>query len=200
MKITQMYASVGSNCRPGYTLIPQYITIHNTANRRAGADAEAHGRYLRGEGGKQYVSYHYAVDDRQAVAIIPEDEVAWHAGDGAQGVGNRRSFAIEICENEDGDLAAATDNAAQLTCDLMERYNIPIENVVPHRHWNGGQCPNRLLKGEPCSWESFLQAVEQKQPEAQQGSARLVDRYRRERELILQWVEQMRELLKEEEV
>lgn len=199
MKITQMYAPTGSNCRPGYTLIPQYITIHNTANRRAGADAEAHGRYLQGEGQKQYVSYHYAVDERQAVAIIPEDEVAWHAGDGAQGVGNRRSFAIEICENEDGNLGKATDNAAQLTRDLMERYAIPLENVVPHRRWNGGQCPNRLLKGEPYSWESFLQAVEQKQPEAQQGSARLVDRYRRERELIMRWVEQMRELLKEEE-
>ena len=96
MKTIEMYAPVGSNCRPGYTLIPQYITIHNTANTDKGADAVAHGKYLSSGGKDLYVSYHYAVDDRQAVAIIPESEVAWHAGDGAQGIGNRRSFAIEI--------------------------------------------------------------------------------------------------------
>ncbi len=198
MKIVEMYAPAGSNCRPGYTLIPQYITIHNTANRRKGADGLAHGKYLQGGGARLYVSYHYAVDDQQAVAIIPENEVAWHAGDGAQGVGNRRSFAIEICENSDGDLLKATDNAAQLTRSLMERYHIPIENVVPHRHWNGKQCPNRLLAGQPYDWQTFLNTVQQKQPEARPGPQQLVERYRRERKMIRQWVEQMYELLKED--
>jgi len=184
--------------RPGYTLIPQYITIHNTANRNKGANAVAHGKYLQGGGKDLYVSYHYAVDDKQAVAIIPENEVAWHAGDGAQGVGNRRSFAIEICENSDGDLAKATDNAAQLTRSLMERYAIPIENVVPHRHWSGKICPNRLLKGEPYDWQSFLEVVQGKQPQPTEKQT-ATDRYREERAMILRWVEQMRELLKEKE-
>jgi N-acetylmuramoyl-L-alanine amidase len=200
MKTIEMYAPVGSNCRPGYTLIPQYITIHNTANTDKGADAVAHGKYLSGGGKDLYVSYHYAVDDRQAVAIIPESEVAWHAGDGAQGIGNRRSFAIEICENTDGDLTKATDNAALLTRTLMERYRIPIENVVPHRRWNGKTaCPNRLLNGEPYSWEKFLEVVQGKQPETAPKQQQTIDRYREEREMILRWVEQMRELLKEEE-
>ncbi|MBQ8918308.1 MAG: N-acetylmuramoyl-L-alanine amidase [Oscillospiraceae bacterium] len=199
MERTAMYAPVGSNCRPGYTLIPQYITIHNTANRGRGADAAAHGKYLQNGGKDLYVSYHYAVDDRRAVAIIPENEVAWHAGDGAQGVGNRRSFAIEICENCDGDLEKATENAVELTRELMQRYKIPLENVVTHQHWSGKVCPNRLLKGEPFDWQTFLAKVEGKAPEKQEDESRRLDRYRQEREQILRWVEQMRQLLKEEE-
>ena len=203
LKITEMLAPFGSNCRPGYTLIPQYITIHNTANTNPTADAAAHGKYLQGGGKDLYVSYHYCVDDKQAVRIIPEGEVAWHAGDGAEGVGNRRSFAIEICENAGGDLRAATENAAELTRDLMERYRIPITNVVPHRHWSGKHCPNRLLKGEPYSWETFLERVkgskaapEQSAPAADREKLK---RYQEERARIIAWVEEMRALLKEEE-
>lgn len=199
MERTAMYAPVGSNCRPGYTLFPQYITIHNTANRGRGADAAAHGKYLQNGGKDLYVSYHYAVDDHRAVAIIPENEVAWHAGDGAQGVGNRRSFAIEICENSDGDLEKATENAVELTRELMQRYKIPIGNVVTHQHWSGKACPNRLLKGEPFDWPTFLAKVEGKTPEKQEDESRRLDRYRQEREQILRWVEQMRQLLKEED-
>jgi len=198
MKTVEMYAPIGSNCRPGYTLIPQYITIHNTANRSKGADGIAHGKYLRGGGKDLYVSYHYCVDDRQAVAIIPENEVAWHAGDGAQGVGNRRSFAIEICENADGDLLQATENAAELTRMLMEKYRIPIENVKMHKDWSGKPCPNRLLQGEPYDWQTFLARV-QGNGTSVQPQPNPVQRYKQEREMIRRWVEQMRELLKEEE-
>lgn len=203
LTITEMLAPAGSNCRPGYTLIPRYITIHNTANTNPTADAAAHGKYLQGGGSSLYVSYHYCVDDRQAVRIIPENEVAWHAGDGAEGVGNRRSFAIEICENSGGDLLKATENAVELTRMLMEKYGIPHENIRMHRHWNGKQCPNRLLKGEPYSWETFLQRVRGEEAAPQKPAAETagqkLKRYEEERARIAAWVEQMRALLKEEE-
>lgn len=160
MKIIEMLAPVGTNCRPGYALFPTYITIHNTANTAKGANAVNHAKYLQGSGAAKYVSYHYAVDDAQTVRIIPENEVAWHAGDGGNGQGNRHSLAIEICENSDGDLLKATDNAAQLTAGLMQKFGIGIDHIVQHNHWSGKDCPNRLRKGQPYSWETFLQKVQ----------------------------------------
>ena len=41
----------------------------------------------------------------------------------------------------------------------MKLYNIPISNVVQHNHWSGKNCPNRIRKGEPYSWQTFLNKV-----------------------------------------
>ena len=98
VEIKEMLAPKGSKCRPGYALKATYITIHNTANTNAGAGAENHGKYLQGGGKSNTVSWHYAVDDKLIVRCIPENEAAWHAGDGGKGTGNRNSLAIEICE------------------------------------------------------------------------------------------------------
>ena len=48
----------------------------------------------------------------------------------------------------------ATEKAVELTRTLMNKYNIPIENVVQHNHWSGEDCPNRIRKEG--TWESFL--------------------------------------------
>lgn len=157
--IKEMLAPRGSAARPGSVLAPQYITIHNTANASKGAGADAHGRYLQGAGGKNSVSYHYAVDDGLIVRIIPDVEVAWHAGDGGNGPGNRKSLAIEICENPESNLTKATDNAAELTARLMKDYNIPLGNVVQHNHWSGKNCPHLLRAGKPYGWETYLAKV-----------------------------------------
>lgn len=160
IKVKDKLAPKGSNCRPGYALVPMYITIHNTANLDKGAGAERHGTYLSGAGQTGFVSYHYVVDDKAIVRCIPDNEVAWHAGDGAQGQGNRRSLAIEICENPESDIRTATDNAAELTAHLMKDYNLPITAVFQHNHWSGKNCPNRIRKGEPYGWDEFLVKVE----------------------------------------
>lgn len=160
VEVKEMLAPKGSAARPGYPMTPRYITIHNTANTKNGADAVNHGKYLSGAGAKQTVSYHYAVDDTCAVRIIPDTENAWHAGDGANGTGNRQSLSIEICENPESDLTRATDNAAELTARLMHDWNIPLSNVVQHNHWSGKNCPNRIRKGEPYGWTAFLSRVE----------------------------------------
>lgn len=157
--ITDLHARPCTPARPGRAMTPQYITIHNTANTNRGAGAVSHAKYLRGAGAKNTVSYHFAVDDHAIVRIIPENEHAWHAGDGANGTGNRKSLAIEICENPESSLAAATENAAELTADLMRRYHIPLANVVQHNHWSGKNCPRRIRAGEPYGWDTFLAHV-----------------------------------------
>lgn len=159
LEIKTNLAPEGSKCRPGMSLDPTYITIHNTANTNTNSGAETHGRYLNGSGQYKSVSWHYAVDDKCAVNCIPENECAWHAGDGRYGRGNRNSLAIEICENPESDLLTATNNAAELTAMLMKRYNIPISRVVQHHHWSGKNCPHLIRKGNPYTWEVFLQKV-----------------------------------------
>ena len=103
-----------SAARSGLALSPAWVTIHNTANQNRGASAASHAAYLAGAGKNKFVSWHYVVDDKEIWRCIPEHEVAWHAGDGANGTGNRKSLSIEICENPESSLAAATDSAAQL--------------------------------------------------------------------------------------
>lgn len=160
MNIKQKFIPSGSVARSGYAMAPRYITCHNTANTAKGANAASHATYLQNSGKNSAVSYHYVVDDKEIYQLLPDNEVAWHAGDGGYGTGNRQSLAIEICENSDGDLLKATDLAVELTAYLMKKHNIPLSNVVQHNHWSGKNCPNRIRKGEPYDWNTFLNKVQ----------------------------------------
>lgn len=72
-----------SGSRPGTKLASlEFITIHDTANTNATADAEMHARLLTNGYGK--ASWHLSIDENGAYQSIPFDEVAWHAGDGSR--------------------------------------------------------------------------------------------------------------------
>lgn len=139
---------------PGRTMTPKYITVHNTANTSKGANAKAHANYQsNGSGGRQ-ASWHYQVDDKEIWQSLEDHQQGWHSGDG-QGKGNTQSIGIEICENSDGDFDKAVANAQSLIKQLMNKHNIPIENVVPHKHWSGKNCPRRLLD----TWDEFVAGI-----------------------------------------
>lgn len=141
---------------------PGYVTIHDTANPNRGANAAMHGRYLRStEAVAREVMWHFTVDDREIRQHLPLDKSGWHAGDGWNGPGNRKSIGIEICENADGDRAAAEANAAKLVAYLVR--TVPSlrpfpECVVQHNRWSGKNCP-RVLRSRPGGWEGFLDMV-----------------------------------------
>ena len=145
-------------------MTPRYITIHDTGNPARGANAEMHGRYLRSqEAIDREVMWHFTVDDREIRQHLPLDRNGWHAGDGWDGPGNRQSIAIEICENADGDRAAAEANAAMLVAHLIR--TVPTlmpfpECVVQHNRWSGKDCP-RVFRSRPGGWEGFLAMVQQ---------------------------------------
>ncbi len=145
----------GRNNRPGLPLVPRYITIHETANTAVGAHAEMHCRYIRGnEAASRPASWHVTVDDHSAYQHIPTNEVAWHAGDGSNGTGNRQSLAIELCVNADGDWERTMRNAASIVRRWMRDFEIPLERVVQHGHWNKStSCPARLRAGD---WGRFV--------------------------------------------
>ena len=160
VQIIQDLIPKGRRNRPGYKLAVKYITIHDTANPQAGANAKAHAGYLRGATAAAIpASWHFTVDDKVIYQHLPLTENGWHCGDGTNGPGNRQSIGIEICENSDGNRAQAEANAAWLTAKLLKDYGLKITDVKQHYDWNKKNCP-RVLRGRKNGWSGFLAAVE----------------------------------------
>jgi N-acetylmuramoyl-L-alanine amidase CwlA len=134
-----------------FSMVPEFITIHETDNTKKGASAEAHSR-LQAGGNSRQASWHFQVDDMHVIQSLPLNEAGIHAGDGTNGAGNRKSVGIEICVNEDGDYEKAIKNAAQLVSYLSKQLKIPLQKVVPHKHWSGKNCPRKLLP----RWTEFM--------------------------------------------
>jgi len=154
--------------RPGYAMKPEYITIHQTGNTSKGANAEMHNRYVHSVAPNP--SWHYTVDggtsDGKKAPVIyqhlPLTENGWHAGDGTNGTGNRKSIAIEICINSDGNLAKAEDNGAWLCAKLIRE--VGTLKAFPacmkqHYDWSKKNCPAQI-RGRKNGWANFLAAVE----------------------------------------
>lgn len=137
-----------------YTMTPEYITVHNTAND---APAENEILYMLTNGNQ--VSYHVAVDDKNVIQAIPFNRNAWHCGDG-QGNGNLKSIGVEICYSKSGGAryAIAEENAVQYIASLLKQYGWGIERVRKHQDWNGKYCPHRIL--DEGRWSSFLKRIE----------------------------------------
>lgn len=134
-----------------------YITIHETDNWSYGANAEMHSRYIN-NGSKD--TWHYSVDDVQAIQSFEHNIRTWNAGDG-RGKGNTESVSIEICVNRDGNYNKAVQNAIELTRHLMKQLNIPASRVVQHNHWSGKNCPRALRHGRNgITWKDFKNAIQ----------------------------------------
>lgn len=139
----------GNSNRPQTALSPTYITVHETANTNAGANAEMHSKYLKSEDAQnRQVSWHITVDDKQAIQHLPFNEIGWHAGR----EGNYSSIGIEICVNQDGDFSIARYQAISIIRQLISSLDIPFDRVVTHQHWTGKNCPKNLLS----EWAQFI--------------------------------------------
>lgn len=160
VKIHSSLITKGAKNRPGYANPMLYITVHNTGNTSKGAGAKNHASYVKSEAAAKIpVSWHYTVDDKEIYQHIPDNESAFHAGDG-QGDGNRQSIGIEICMNSDGDLKKATDNATELVAMLCKRYGIPVSHIKQHYDWSKKDCPQLIRKGQPYDWATFIARVQ----------------------------------------
>lgn len=162
---TQELIPVEKHNRSGMKIAPAYITIHNTDNDSKGADAVAHSKFVRNtgfytlpSGKKDWVSWHFTVDDKRAIQQLPIDEEAYHAKSG-----NSQSIAIEVCMNAGIDQPAAFLRAARLTALLLFDHSdtLDISRVVPHMKWTGKKCPVLLLDGGKlgAKWDAFIASV-----------------------------------------
>lgn len=137
------------------------IVVQNTANNASAANEI---NYMISNDNQ--VSFHFAVDDQQIIQGIPLDRKAWHAGDGAEGTGNREGIAIEICySKDDADLdrfLAAEQRAADLIAQLLKERNWGLAQVTKHQDYSGKYCPHRTLD---LGWERFINLVKEKMNE-----------------------------------
>lgn len=97
------------------------------------------------------VSYHVAIDDKEAVQLIPFNRTAWHSGDG-MGNGNMRSIGIEICYSMDNGYSgsksarykAAEENAALYIAHVLKQYGWGMDRLKRHYDWSGKDCPHKM--------------------------------------------------------
>ncbi|MBP5531286.1 MAG: N-acetylmuramoyl-L-alanine amidase [Lentisphaeria bacterium] len=134
-----------------------FVTIHNTAEPFSAYDE----RMRVADRRDARTSFHFAVDEREIVQLLPPDRHGWHAGDG-EGDGNMRSIGVEICRSvfrgkNDWLYRRAEANAVLLAAELLRRFGLPLSALRMHRDWSGKYCPHRILAEN--SWAAFAARV-----------------------------------------
>jgi len=154
MKVIQNLVPTSKyNIKCPYSMVPEFIVVHNTAN-----DASARNEVAYMIRNDNKVSFHYAVDDKEIVQGIPENRNAWHAGDGAHGQGNRKGLSIEICYSKSGGqrFIEAEKLAAKFIAFKLKEKGWGINRVKKHQDFSGKYCPHRTLD---MGWQRFLDMV-----------------------------------------
>lgn len=139
-----------------YTMAPKGICIHNTAND---ASAIQERNNVARDSNTTEVSFHIAIDDKEAIQLIPFNRNAWHAGDGGQGQGNRNYISIEICYSLSGGerFINAEKRAAKEIAALLKQYGWTLANVKKHQDFSGKYCPHRTLD---TGYQRFLNMIQ----------------------------------------
>lgn len=134
----------------------KYIVIHDTGNKKKGADAMTHFAYFNG--GDRGSSADFFVDDKNVVQVNDYTKFyTWAVGDGKgkYGITNANSVSIEICINEDSVYNMAFLKAVELTKILMAELNIPIDRVVRHYDASRKNCPASMSINNWAYWQDF---------------------------------------------
>ena len=143
----------------------KYIVVHYTAgkNDTARANTEYFKKAYRG------ASAHYFIDEGGVWQCVEDKDIAWHVGAVSYKhrlCRNYNSIGVEMCTSYtpqtgyyiDGKTAA---NTACFVRELMEKYSIPIENVLRHYDVTGKCCPAPWVT-DGNKWEMFKETVEEK--------------------------------------
>lgn len=155
MKISkQLINSSRYSIKSPYEMNPIGLTIHNTAN-----DASAKNEIAYMVRNNNQVSYHIAVDDKEAIQAIPFNRNAWHAGDSGSGEGNRKHIGLEICYSKSGGpkFDKAEKNAANVAAQILKQFGWTTKQLKRHKDHSGKNCPHRTMaKG----WDRFIKMVD----------------------------------------
>lgn len=154
MNIRQMLVNPNKYyCKCPNIINPTRIVVHNTYN-----DASANNEISYMINNTNEVSYHIAVDDKEAVQGIPFNRNTWNAGDG-RGKGNMEGISIEICYSKSGGdrFIKAEQNAAKLIAQLLKERGWGIDRVTKHQDYSNKYCPHRTLD---MGWQRFLNMVQ----------------------------------------
>lgn len=120
----------------------KYIVLHYTGNTKDTAYNNV--KYF--SQCDRNASAHYFVDDKEIWQSVEDNNASWAIGGGTSyGPTNRNSISIEMCCSGNYVVSDQTEtNAVELTKYLMNKYNVPVSNVVRHYDCNTIRkvCPN----------------------------------------------------------
>jgi len=136
----------------------KYIVVHFTANN--GDTAKNNTIYFKSV--NRGASAHYFVDENEIWQSVQDKDVAWHCGAKTyrhSTCRNANSIGVEMCsrKNDKGQFFIKDEvisNTAELVKYLMEKYKVPIENVIRHYDVTGKICPDPFVR-DAKQWESF---------------------------------------------
>lgn len=147
------------NYSKGITIVPRYIVIHDTDNRKFGANAMANRNYFANHI-EAKASAHFTVDQNNIIQCLEETWRGWHVGDGDNPfINNSNTIGIELCVNVDNDFNKTLENGIALTKYLMEKYSIPADRVVRHYDVSQKICPKMMIQDKPELWTYFKKTI-----------------------------------------
>ena len=167
MEIKQMLAHQSNYDKVREQAI-QYIVVHYTANN--GDRAQGNGNYFSQP--NRNASAHYFVDENEIIQSVKDSDMAWHCGAKSykhSKCRNDNSIGIEMCSKKDDKgqyyINEQTQNTAiKLIKVLMEKYNIPIENVLRHYDVTGKMCPEPFVRNQ-IQWLDFKNKLSEEKKE-----------------------------------
>lgn len=136
--------------------VNKYIVVHYTGNN--GDTALGNCKYFYDV--NRNASAHYFVDENGIYQCVKDGDVAWHCGAATYKhpyCRNNNSIGVELCSRKTGNYYFKDEtvtNAVVLIKELMQKYNIPVENVIRHYDVTGKMCPEPYVRNSK-DWQNF---------------------------------------------
>lgn len=167
------------NYLPGRAAKVEYIVIHYTGipNDTAENNAVYSAREFTG------VSAHYFVDEREVWQSVRDEDTAYHCGSTRPkhpACRNYNSIGVEMCDSVGTVPAATRERTAAFVRELMDRYGVPVENVLRHYDVTGKRCPAPWVD-DPAEWMEFKKMLEEDDDMSYEQFEQYMDRYLSER-------------------
>lgn len=165
MKFVKDYLPIGKRRSGAKLLRVGFITAHDTGNKNSTARNNAD--YYRRTYNDSYQSAHRFVDDIECIALVPDNEKAWHViydvvtdnnrfGDDANDI----SLSVEMCYFDDKSRTLKSyENFVKVIVDWMKEYKLTTKDVVGHFQLDPARRsdPVNAFKTIDKTWEEFLQ-------------------------------------------
>lgn len=152
-----------SNYTVGRTQNIKYLVIHYTANN--GDTGKGNCNYFKSA--NRNASAHYFVDENEIWQSVEDKDTAWHCGTKGtyyhKECRNNNAIGIELCSRKDSKgnyyfKNEVVNNAVELTKMLMDKYNIPIKNVIRHYDVTHKVCPAPMVNNVKL-WSNFKEML-----------------------------------------
>jgi len=154
------YINKNKYTRPGTKLNSvKGIIIHWTAN--PGASAANHQKYFGNGAGGRYASAHIFVDAKEALCIVPLDEVTYQANDVQKYVNgkayrgasakfgqnaNLTAIGVEMCVEKNGTISSVVEEkTVQVVADLCKKFGLKETDIYRHYDVTGKSCPTPFI-------------------------------------------------------